>query len=132
MILDITLDILHAGVLAAGVQVSATSGPCLVAGTACRHEAAAAVAASKITPRLRAAAAPGFDLPCSLTIGSPAHVSVPLREDVARPQVLVEEVVERQLREMPPKSIITGTSASVPASTARSTSSSRRRYSGPP
>ena len=85
-------------------SVLITSGkkPCLVAGTAWRHRKLPPPwPTSKITPRLRAASDVRLDLPLLVDDReAAAHVRVHVREDVARAQVLVEEVVERQRRDV--------------------------------
>ena len=98
-------DVLHAGVLAAGVQVGADDvrEEALLGG---RHrlppqEAAAAVADVEEHAALAGGDDVGLDL--ALLVDdriAPAHVAVHVRQDVARPQVLVEEIVERQRREV--------------------------------
>ena len=98
-------DVLHAGVLAAGVQVGAddVGEEALLGG---RHglppqEAAAAVADVEDHAALAGRDDVRLDLPLLVDDRiAPAHVTVHVREDVTRPQVLVEEVVERQRREV--------------------------------
>ena len=85
-------------------SVLITSGkkPCLVAGTACRHRKLPPPwPTSKSTPRLRAAMTYGSTWPCSLTIGKrPRTWPYMCVRMSPGPQVLVEEVVERQRREV--------------------------------
>ena len=77
-----------------------TSGvkPCFIAGTACRNRKLPPPwPASKMIPRLRASNTNGRTLPCSSTIRNPSvHVGVHVGHDVARPQVLEQQVFERE------------------------------------
>ena len=106
-------------------SVLMTSGkkPCLVAGTAWRHRKLPPPwPTSKITPRLRAAMTYGSTCPCSLTIGKRPRTwpYMCVRMSPGR-RCLLSRSSSDSGGMWPPKSIITGTSASVPASTARST-----------